>query len=208
MLKFALLALENVKEVIESEHRAMNKFYEICGTLNCSNRAITSRSENLKKLLDGGEKYNMKEGNFPSSSFPEHIGGSSTYPDRYWFIEFYDNVKKTESENVKICKPGPLAPFSGWLVDSINQSEARRRALTHLCSKYLLPSIKDAYNLVSVDCKGLDVLGKVSKGGWLPLRLPFNKEADDLESLCAKFLEMEEDLQHLKLMHEYKLIRF
>jgi len=52
------LAAESLKEIISSERKAIKESsYSVCGILNSSNPGYTSRSENLKELLDDNEKY-------------------------------------------------------------------------------------------------------------------------------------------------------
>lgn len=56
----AQLAMGSIKEVIQSEQRAMNEStYTVSSVLNSSNLITTSRSESLKELLDGGGKYRV-----------------------------------------------------------------------------------------------------------------------------------------------------
>ena len=51
-------AAESLKAVMLSEEKAVKEFsYTVSGVLSSSNHFSTSRSENLKELIDGAEKY-------------------------------------------------------------------------------------------------------------------------------------------------------
>ncbi|KAF2296041.1 hypothetical protein GH714_035807 [Hevea brasiliensis] len=110
----AQLAMESVKEVIQSEQRVMNEStYTVSGVLNSSNIISTSRCESLKELLDGGEKYCVYRFNIRSCTF----------------VDGYGRTHEVELEDLEMSKVDPLAPFSAKLIDGVNRSEARRRAL-------------------------------------------------------------------------------
>ncbi|KAI7752678.1 hypothetical protein M8C21_029211 [Ambrosia artemisiifolia] len=91
--------------------------------------------------------------------------------------------------------------FNPSLIDGINQSEARRRALMIFCATYLNKYVKDAL-VLSIDRKGIDVLGKfvgpmMDDGSheyqWRELRLLLKEEAPDVETFCKQLVEMEEE---------------
>ncbi|EEF30080.1 conserved hypothetical protein [Ricinus communis] len=147
----AQLATESVKEIILSEQRVMNEFtYTVSGVLSSSNLITTTRSENLKELVDGGERYRVYRFNMRSCMF----------------IDGHEHTHEVDLEDMETSKAHPLASFSAKLIDGINQSEARRRALILFCFLYMNTSAKDAY-VLSVDCKGFDVWGRfqVQNGG-------------------------------------------
>ncbi|AES78102.1 putative FMN-binding split barrel [Medicago truncatula] len=177
---------EKVHEVIRSEEKATRKFsYTVSGVLS-SGGSSTSRSDNLQKLLEVTEKYSVYRFKTRSCTFIDGHGGT-----------FDVNI-----EDLGTSKADLLAPFSAKLIDGINQSEARRRALVLLCFVYMNTNAKDAY-VTSVDRKGFDVLAKVtgpvSKDGvgqyqWKELRFMFEQEANDVETFCQHLVQMEEEV--------------
>ncbi|KAH9622907.1 hypothetical protein KSS87_014905 [Heliosperma pusillum] len=101
-------------------------------------------------------------------------------------------AEKTEIEDSGYAVSAPLATK---LIDGINQSELRRRALVVLCFAFLNVYGRDAY-VKSVDCKGFDVLVKVAGDSdtyvWKEYRLTLSKEAQDIKSFCSQLVQMEE----------------
>ncbi|XP_052185501.1 uncharacterized protein LOC127797053 isoform X2 [Diospyros lotus] len=180
------LAAESLKEIISSERKAMKESsYSVCGILNSSNPGYTSRSENLKELLDDNEKYMVYKFNLSSCMYIDSDGGTH----------------EVEIEDIEASKVDPLSPFSSSLIDGINQSDVRRRALILFCITYFNRNAKDAF-LLSVDRKGFDVLGKVlgpmmNDGSrvyqWKEFRFTFKDEARDLEMFCQQLVKMEEE---------------
>ncbi|XP_059297371.1 uncharacterized protein LOC132050239 isoform X2 [Lycium ferocissimum] len=175
----ARLAGESLKEVISSERSMMEKFsYSVSGILSSSSLGATCRGDNLQELLDSDKQYAVLKFN-PSN------GGTH----------------EVDLEDVQATKPDPLSFYTMSLIDGINQSEARRRALILFCITHLNKNAKDAY-LLSVDRKGLDVLGKVlgpirSDGSreyeWRELRIAFREEAHTVETFCRQLVEMEQE---------------
>lgn len=103
--------------------------------------------------------------------------------------------------DIEASKSDPLSPFSSSLIDGINQSELRRRALILFCIMHFNRNAKDAF-MLSVDRKGFDVLGKVlgpvkNDGSreyqWKDFRFTFKEEARDVETVCRQLVEMEEE---------------
>ncbi|XVF75355.1 hypothetical protein PTKIN_Ptkin13bG0181700 [Pterospermum kingtungense] len=184
--KKAQSAAESLKEGMLAEEKAAKEFsYTVSGVLSSSNHFSTSRSENLKELIDGGEKYVIYKFNLSSCMFVDGNGGTHE-------VDFEDMEK---------CKADLLAPYSMKLIDGINQSEARRRGLILFCFIYLNVNARDAY-MLSLDRKGFDVLGKVrSKTSedevdeyqWKQFRFTFREEAGDVESFCRQLVQMEEE---------------
>lgn len=176
---------ENLKELILSEERAIrDSTYTVSSLLSSSNHVTTSRSESLKELLDEGENYVVYK--FDVSSC--------------MIIDSNDGTLDVELEDIATTKADVLAPFSAKLIDGINQSEARRRALTLFCVVYLKANARDAY-MLSVDRKGFEMLGKVpsrvseeeGEYVWKQFRFTFKEEAQDVESFCRMLVEMEEE---------------
>ncbi|XP_071724344.1 uncharacterized protein [Rutidosis leptorrhynchoides] len=179
-------AAESLQACIESEERAIKESsYTVSGVLSSSSHLLTSRSENLKALLDEGTEYVVYKFNISS----------------WMWIDGHGRTHKIDLEDMAKYNADKLAPFSAQLIDGINQSEARRRALMILCLTYLNASAKDAY-MLSVDRKGFDVLGKVRRAvikdgageyQWKEFRFTFKEEASDIETFCRLLVEMEEE---------------
>ncbi|KAL5716664.1 hypothetical protein ACHQM5_009798 [Ranunculus cassubicifolius] len=100
-------------------------------------------------------------------------------------------------------------PYSGKLIDGINQSQSRRRALMLFCFVYMKVNARDAL-ILGVDRRGFDVLGRVesltTKDGlpeyqWREFRFTFQEEAKDVETFCRLLVEMEEEA--LKTVQDY-----
>ncbi|KAH9767719.1 DUF2470 domain-containing protein [Citrus sinensis] len=183
----AQLAAECLKEVMLSEQRVIGESsYTVSGVLSSSNFITTSRNENLKDLLDEREKYVVYKFNISSCMYIDGHGGTHEVDLKY----------------VQTSKADMLAPLSAKLIDGINQSEARRKALVLFCFVYLNANAKDAF-MLAVDRKGFDVLGKVpgpaTKDGmpgflWKEFRFTFKEEAHDVESFCSQLVQMEEEV--------------
>lgn len=179
-------AAEILREAMLSEHKAISESsYSVSGIISSCNLGATSRSENLLELVDGDEKYMVYRFNPRSCIFVDGNGGTH----------------EVELEDIAASKADLLSPFSATLIDGINQSEVRRRALTVFCFTYLNANAKDAY-MLSVDQKGFDVLGKVpslvTKDGfreyqWKEFRFTFKEEVCDIEAFCHQLVEMEEE---------------
>ncbi|XWS74984.1 hypothetical protein CRYUN_Cryun01aG0045700 [Craigia yunnanensis] len=184
--KKAQSAAESLKEVMLSEEKAVKEFsYMVSGVLSSSNHFSTSRSENLKELIDGGEKYVIYKFNLSSCIFVDGNGGTH----------------EVDFEDIEKCKADLLAPYSAKLIDGINQSKARRRGLILFCFIYLNVNARDAY-MLSPDRKGFDILGKVRSKAtndevdeyqWKQFRFTFKEEARDVESFCHQLVQMEEE---------------
>ncbi|XP_057757054.1 uncharacterized protein LOC130976256 [Arachis stenosperma] len=179
---------EKLQEVILSEQKSINEFsYTVSGVLSSSTDR-TSRSVNLKELLEEGDdgRYSIYRFKMRSCTFIDGNGGDF----------------EVDVEDMEKSKADVLAPFSAKLIDGINQSNARRRALVLFCFVHMNVNAKDAY-ITWVDRKGFDVLAKVSspimKDGigqyqWKEYRFMFKEEAQDVESFCCQLVEMEDEV--------------
>lgn len=180
------LVAESLKEVMLSEQRQINEApYTVSGVLSSSNLITTSRSENLKELLDGVEEYGVYRFNLSSCMF----------------IDGHGRTHEVDMEAIEASKVDPLAFLSAKLIDGINRSESRRRALVLFCFVYLNADARDAF-MLAVDRKGFDVLAKVpssrlkdgtSEYVWKQFRFPFKEEALDVETFCHQLVKMEEE---------------
>ncbi|KAL0388182.1 UNVERIFIED_CONTAM: hypothetical protein Sradi_2700000 [Sesamum radiatum] len=182
----AMSAAESLRETILAEQRAVKELsYSVSGTLSSSYLGSSLRSENLEELLQGNEQYSVYRFNLSSCMYIDGNGG----------------VHEVNLEDIEKSKAEPLSLFAMGLIDGINQSEMRRRALILFCITFLKENAKDAF-LLSVDRNGFDVLGKVlgsvnADGSreylWKELRFTFKDEAADVETFCHRLLEMEEE---------------
>ncbi|KAE9451445.1 hypothetical protein C3L33_16687, partial [Rhododendron williamsianum] len=180
------LVAESLRETISSESKVVKEStYAVSGILSSSNLGSTPRSENLRELLDGNEQYTVYRFNLSSCMYIDSNGGTH----------------ELDLADVEASKGDPLSPFSSSLLDGINRSELRRRALILFCITYLNKNAKDAL-MLSVDRKGFDVLGKVlgpvrNDGSreyqWKEFRFAFKEEARDVETVCRQLVEMEEE---------------
>lgn len=171
---------ESLREMAIAEQKAIvESTYAVSGILSSSTFGHTSRSENLVELLDSDEKYVVYKFDISSCMF----------------IDSNDGSHEVEPDDFQAAKADKLSPFAAKLIDGINQSETRRRALMILCFAFLNVNVKDAY-VMSVDRKGLDVLVKVAGNGgeyqWKEFRLRFEEEARDVELFCHQLVKMEE----------------
>ncbi|KAJ4719860.1 FMN-binding split barrel [Melia azedarach] len=182
----AQLAAESLKEVMLSEERVIGESsYTVSGVLSSSNFITTSRNENLKELLDEHDKYVIYKFNVSSCMY----------------IDGYGCAHEVDMKDIETSKADLFAPLSAKLIDGINQSKARRRALMLFCFVYSNANARDAF-MLSVDRMGFDVLGKVpgpeTKDGlggfqWKEFRFTFKEEARDVESFCRQLVQMEEE---------------
>ncbi|XP_028797178.1 uncharacterized protein LOC114752590 [Neltuma alba] len=135
---------EKLEQVVMSEPKAMKDFsYVVSGVLS-SSLSRASRSDSLQEILGDVERYSVYKFEMSSCTYIDGHGGT-----------FEVNV-----EDLNTFKADPLASFSAKLIDGINQSDARRRALVLFCLVYMNVVVKDAY-VTSVDRKGFSVLGKL-----------------------------------------------
>lgn len=178
------LATECLREIISSEQKAFKEYsYSVSGILSTANLDSTSRSQNLQDLLDSNKSYTVYKINLSSCTYIDSNG----------------STQEVDLEKIRTTKADALSPFSMSLIDGINQSEARRRALIFFCITYLNKNVKDAL-MLSADRKGFDVLGKtlgpVKNDGsrqylWKEFRFELNEEAKDIESFCQQLVLME-----------------
>ncbi|XP_068669354.1 uncharacterized protein [Aristolochia californica] len=180
------LARESLRQIILSEQGAIHHpSYSVSGVLSSSSIGYKSKSENLLEVLEGNEPYVAYKFDIRCCNYIDGNGG----------------IHEVNLDDIAVVKTDPLSPFAEKLIDGINQSQARRRALMLFCFVYLNKSARDAF-MLCVDRKGFDVLAKIpsvmSKDGvchyeWKDLRFSFKEGAEDIEAFCHKLVEMEED---------------
>ncbi|KAL3655865.1 hypothetical protein CASFOL_000261 [Castilleja foliolosa] len=182
----ATSAAESLRDTLLAEQRTVEvSSYSVAEILNSSYSNSASRSANLQELLKGNMQNSVYRLNLSSCLYIDGNGGAH----------------EVKLEDFEKSKADPLSPFSMSLIDGINHSETRRRALVLFCITFLNENAKDAF-LLSVDRKGFDVLGKVmgsvkNDGSreylWKELRFTLKDEARDVETFCRQLLEMEEE---------------
>uniref|UniRef100_A0A7N0V464 FMN-binding split barrel n=1 Tax=Kalanchoe fedtschenkoi TaxID=63787 RepID=A0A7N0V464_KALFE len=193
--KRARLADEMIRESMLVEHNTIsNSSYAVSGVLSSSNLGFTSRSERLLELLDGEVQYTVYKLDLRSCAFIDINGGTHD----------------VDLEYIAAAKADPLAPFTAALIDGINQSEMRRKALMLFCFTHFNANVRDAF-LLSVDRTGFDIVGKVPRsavndGGsvtyeWKQFRVPLKQEARDIETFCQQLVVLEDET--LKSLSSY-----
>ncbi|PSS34541.1 Hemagglutinin-esterase-fusion glycoprotein chain 2 like [Actinidia chinensis var. chinensis] len=143
------LAAESLRETISSERKAIREStYSVSGILSSSNLGFTPRSENLQELLDGNEHSGL-DGRLrvDCGRYADAKGSMELSILSCMYIDSNSGSHEVELEHVVASKADPLckvpiastykAPFSSSLIDGINQSEMRRRALILFCITYL-----------------------------------------------------------------------
>ncbi|KAL5716677.1 hypothetical protein ACHQM5_009808 [Ranunculus cassubicifolius] len=185
---------ESVRETVLSEQLAISQAsYSVSGILSSPNGKSRHRSESLQEVLDASDPHVIYKFNIRSCTY---IDGSGV-------------DHELEMEEIATAKADLLSPYSGKLIDGINQSQSRRRALMLFCFVYMKVNARDAL-ILGVDRRGFDVLGRVesltTKDGlpeyqWREFRFTFQEEAKDVETFCRLLVEMEEEA--LKTVQDY-----
>ncbi|XP_020087082.1 uncharacterized protein LOC109709318 [Ananas comosus] len=184
--------VDSIKESILLEQKtASQASYTSSAVLSSADISCRSRSEIFQEILNESDSYNIYKFDIGSCTYIDGRGG----------------IHDVELDNFEAPTADLLLPFSGKLIDGINQSQTRRRALMLFCFEYHNVSPRDAL-MLSVDRKGFNVLAKVPEtvaggGGaqqyqWKEFRFSFKEEAKDVEAFCQMLVELEEEaLQHV-----------
>ncbi|ONK67771.1 uncharacterized protein A4U43_C05F3600 [Asparagus officinalis] len=189
------MVTENLRESILSEYeKATQASYAVTALLSSASANCRSRCEILQEILGKSENYAVYKFNIRSCTYVDGSGHSHDL----------------ELQNVDAPKAEQLLSFSAKLIDGINQSQARRRALMLFCFEEYNATVRDAL-MLSIDRKGFDVLGKVAQQAtnndglstmqytWKEFRFSFEEQASDLEAFCSRLIELEEKtLQSVK----------
>ncbi|KAJ1698903.1 hypothetical protein LUZ63_007415 [Rhynchospora breviuscula] len=187
--------IDSLNESVLREHKIASKFsHSVSAILTSAGPRCNSRSEGLRNILNQIQSYNLYKFDIGSCAY---MDGSNDTHD-------------VDLEDLEEPKSDLLFPFSAKLIDGINQSQTRRRALMLFCFEYFNAIARDAL-MLSIDQNGFDVLAKVpqtlnSTGDaqqyqyhWKEFRFNFKEEAADVESFCQMLVELEEEaLQHVK----------
>ncbi|KAJ6850184.1 uncharacterized protein M6B38_266260 [Iris pallida] len=178
---------ESLRESVLSEHETIcQASYAVSALLSSASRNCTSRGESLQEIVDQSDKYAVYKFNIRSCTY---VDGSGVAHD----LEFNE---------VDAPKVDPLLTYSAKLIDGINQSQARRRALMLFCFEYYSTVARDAL-MLSIDHNGFDILGKVPEGAnqgsptqqyvWKEFRFTFKEVARDVETFCRNLVDLEEE---------------
>ncbi|CAM8920254.1 unnamed protein product [Rhodiola kirilowii] len=181
------LANEMIRESMLVEHDTIsNSCYAVSGVLSSSNLGFTSRSECLLELLDGEVQYMVYKLDLRSCAF----------------IDINGCTHDVDLEVIAAAKADPIAPFTAALIDGINQSEIRRRALMLMCFAHFNVNVRDAF-ILSIDQTGFDIVGKVPSSKlndcgsvtyqWKEFRIPLKQEARDIGTFCEQLVFLEEE---------------
>ncbi|KAL9686574.1 hypothetical protein QQ045_030966 [Rhodiola kirilowii] len=224
------LANEMIRESMLVEHDTIsNSCYAVSGVLSSSNLGFTSRSECLLELVDGYVQYVVYKLDLRSCAFID-INGCTHDVDLELIaaakadpiglplyilqLSSYGQVIFLLPTNFHLCNfvcviqiiifslSSNIAPFTATLIDGINQSEIRRRALMLLCFAHFNANVRDAF-LLSVDRTGFDIVGKVPSSKlndcgsityqWKEFRIPLKQEARDIGTFCEQLVSLEEE---------------
>lgn len=187
------IVTESLAESVMSENETVSQAsYAVSAILSSASISCRSRSEIFQEILKENSNYNVYKFNIRSCTYVDGSGGTHDM----------------EPEDVEAPKTDVLLPFSEKIIDGINQSQARRRALMFFCFEYYNATARDAL-MLSIDQNGFDILAKVpetvtSSGlgqlyGWKEFRFTFKEAARDIEAFCRMLVELEEEtLQSVK----------
>ncbi|KAF6137748.1 hypothetical protein GIB67_040456, partial [Kingdonia uniflora] len=171
------LAVESLRKIVLSERKAISEAgYSVSGILNSSSINHISQNEKLQEALDGDDPYAVYKFDIRSCTY---IDGSGVTHD-------------VKLDDIQASKADLLSPYSEKLIDGINQSPARRKALMFFCFVHFKTNTRDAF-ILSVDRKGFDVLGQTIDDQWKQFRFTFKEEAQDIATFCDELVEMEEE---------------
>ncbi|XP_020580734.1 uncharacterized protein LOC110024886 isoform X2 [Phalaenopsis equestris] len=171
----------------KEEDYASHSSYAVSTILSSASINCRSRIETFQEILDQKSSYVAHKFNISSCSYVDGSG----------------NIHDVEVQDVQAPKADLLFPFAEKLIDGINQSQTRRRALMLFCLEYYNAHARDAL-MLSIDEYGFDVLAKVAESMgsnaqcphyvWKELRFSFKEEAADLEAFCNLLVGLEEEV--------------
>ncbi|XP_062216034.1 uncharacterized protein LOC133916403 isoform X1 [Phragmites australis] len=184
---------DSLKKAILKEHKAASEAsHGVSAILSSAGATCKSRSEGLLGLLNEESSYSIFKFDIGSCVYIDSSGGSH-------------NI---ELDTFEPPRADLLMPFSAKLIDGINRSESRRRALILFCLEYFNVTARNAV-MVSIDHHGFDVLAKVPERAapldapqqyhWKEFRFTFKEAAKDVEDFCRMLVELEEEaIQSIK----------
>ncbi|KAM0948273.1 putative FMN-binding split barrel, heme oxygenase HugZ-like superfamily [Dioscorea sansibarensis] len=176
---------ESLRESILMEYNLANQAsYTVSALLSSAGASCRSRCENFLEILGESDKYAVYKLDINSCTYIDGSGGAHDLDD--------GEITAPKADEILLCIEK--------LIDGINQSQARRRALMLFCFEYHNASARDAL-MLSIDRKGFDILAKVPEVDssqnqqyvWKEFRFTFKEEASDIESFCRLLVELEEE---------------
>lgn len=182
---------DSLKKAILKEHKAASEAtYGVSAVLSSARSTCRSRSEGLLSLLNEESSYSIYKFEIGSCVYIDSSGSNH-------------NI---ELDTFEPPKADLLLPFAAKLIDGINRSESRRRALMLFCFEYFDVTARDAL-LLSIDHHGFDVLAKLPEREitaldvpqqyhWKEFRFPFKEAAKDVEDFCRMLVELEQEALH------------
>ncbi|KAL5209045.1 hypothetical protein ABZP36_004668 [Zizania latifolia] len=178
---------DSLKKAILKEHKAATEAsYGVSAILSSASATCRSRNEGLLSVLNEKSSYSILKFEIRSCAYIDSSG----------------SCHNIELDNFEPPKADLLLPFSAKLIDGINRSDPRRRALIFFCFEYFNVTARDAL-LLSIDHHGFDVLAKVPEREsllnvprqyhWKEFRFSFKEVAKDIEDFCSMLVELEEE---------------
>ncbi|KAF3331640.1 hypothetical protein FCM35_KLT03046 [Carex littledalei] len=187
--------LDSLNKSVSREHEIASRFsHSVSAILTSAGPNCKSRSEGLQNILNQIHLYNLYKFDIGSCAYIDGSGGTHD----------------VDLEDFEEPKSELLLPFSAKLIDGINRSQTRRRALMLFCLEYFNTIARDAV-MLSIDQNGFDVLARVPQNlnntgvvqqhqyHWKEFRFDFKEAATDIEAFCRMLVELEEEaFEHVK----------
>jgi len=182
------IIVDSLKKAIMKEHEASSAAsHGVTAILSSAGATCRSRSEGLLSILNDDSSYSI---------FKFDIGSCV-------YIDSSGSNHNIELDSFEPPKPDLLMPFSAKLIDGINRSDSRRRALMLFCFEYFNVLTRNAV-MLSMDHHGFDVLAKVPERAslgnvphqyhWKEFRFTFKEPAKDAEDFCRTLVKLEEEV--------------
>lgn len=179
---------DSLKKTILKEHEvASEASHGVSAILSSAGATCRSRSEGLLSLLNEESSYSILKFDIGSCVYIDSSGSSH-------------NI---ELDNFEPPRAGLLMPFSAKLIDGINRSDSRRRALILFCFEFFNVTARNAV-MLSIDHHGFEVLAKVPEKAnladasqqyhWKEFRFTFKEPAKDAEDFCRMLVGLEEEV--------------
>ncbi|KAF8683692.1 hypothetical protein HU200_044622 [Digitaria exilis] len=223
---------DSLKNTIMKEHEASSAAsHGVSAILSSAGASCKSRSEGLLSLLNEESSYSIFKFDIGSCVYIDSSGSShnieldsfeppkSDLLNHMLKLDILHMILVSCSQHFYVYAPlcsfsnsmfSFLVPFSAKLIDGINRSDSRRRALIFFCFEYFNALARDAV-MLSIDHHGFDVLAKVPetdilanvprKYHWKEFRFIFKEPAKNAEDFCRTLVELEEEV--VKSMKSY-----
>ncbi|EYU38090.1 hypothetical protein MIMGU_mgv1a022519mg [Erythranthe guttata] len=127
-----VVRLEDEKANSAAESLRETSSYSVSGILSSPEVNSTSRIENLRDLCQGNDQYSVYRFNISSCMYIDAKGGTHEVN--------LEDMEKSKAD--PLCKTYFLFSILMSLIDGINRSETRRRALVLFCIAFLNDNAK------------------------------------------------------------------